>query len=121
MEAAMETKNRTLLKVTCVLMILLGIPLAIWALFLVNQATASFNYGGLGCFITAILCALLPFAGAAGLILISKDKVRVCRIIGWVFLAVCVPAVVLMREFTVLTLPVYLVLVILYINGSREK
>lgn len=113
-----ENHNKVLLRTVSVLMIVLGIPMAVWCLGLVNQATATYTYAGLGCFVCAALYALLPAAGITGLICSGKEHTRPCRIIALVFLAACLVLSVLMVTFTVLTVPVMVVLMILYHKGA---
>lgn len=113
-----EKHSRRLLNIVSIFMIVLGIPMAVWCLGLVNQATASYNYAGLGCFACAVLYALLPFAGIAGLILSKKGRTAPCRVIAVIFLAACVILAFLMAAFTVLTVPIMVVLMILYHKGS---
>ncbi|MBP0969848.1 MAG: hypothetical protein J5744_06840 [Oscillospiraceae bacterium] len=114
----MPKNSRSLLKAVSILMIFLGIPLAVWCIGLVNQATATYRYAGIGCFLAAILNALLPGAGIAGLVCASRDRTVPCRIIALIFLAICAVLTVLMLSFTVLTIPVTIVLLILYHKGA---
>ena len=114
-----EKRSRTLLKTISVLMIVLGIPMAVWCVGLVNQATATYNYAGLGCLICAALYALMPFAGITGLICCRKGRTGPCRVIALIFLAACVILAFLMAAFTVLTVPIMVVLMILYHKGAE--
>ena len=58
----MPKNSRSLLKAVSILMIFLGIPLAVWCIGLVNQATATYRYAGIGCFLAGC-CYGIPYNG----------------------------------------------------------
>lgn len=117
----MSEKWKTALYVCAGVMLVSAVPLALWCVSLINQASVNTDYpgAGIGCFLALIGYALwVPFAVIVFLCT-KKDRFRVIRILAivqLVYFAVCTG---FLLPYTVLTLPPYLVLSMFLLVLSR--
>lgn len=115
----MIRKHKSILVITSsILMLLAALPMLLWCLNLINNASLDYDYAGMGCFVAGITYVFSMLTGIAGLALASRPRrQRWCRILAYIQLATAVLLIFSLGPYAALTLPPLLVLTILYLFG----
>lgn len=113
-----NSRKRMLLRISSVLMLLIALPMLLWCLNLINNASLEYTYAGLGCFASGIAYIFSMVTAIAGLTFAGRYRRYFwCRILGYIQLAMVVLLVYPLRFYAVLTLPPLFFLTVLYMLG----
>jgi len=115
--------KRALLRISSVLMLAAALPMLLWCLNLIDNATLDYDYAGTGCFAAAIGYAFSMVTAIAGLVFSGRlHRHHWCRVLAYIQLAAGVLLIPVLCSYVALTLPPLFLLTILYLFsvGWRE-
>ncbi|MGI6404339.1 MAG: hypothetical protein ACOX0K_09095 [Oscillospiraceae bacterium] len=116
--------KRILLRISSVLMLLAALPMLLWCLDLIHNASLDYTYAGVGCFAAGIAYIFSMVTAIAGLAFAGQlHRYRWCRPFAYIQLVLGVLLIFPLRAYAVLTLPPLFLLTALYLLGVgwREK
>jgi hypothetical protein len=104
--------------ICAILMLLVALPMLLWCLNLIGNASLDYDYAGAGCFWAAMVYAFSMVTGMAGIAFAGRPyRHRWCRTLAYIQLAAGVLLIFPLRSYAALTLPPLLILTILYLFG----
>jgi uncharacterized membrane protein HdeD (DUF308 family) len=123
---SMKTKKPLLLVISSVLMLICAIPLMLWCFSLIDSASVDrmpgYTYAGAGCFAAAMVYVFSMVTAVAGLVFAKTPHRRHwCRTLALIQLTAGVMLAIPMRAYAALTLPLLLILTVLYLIGARKR
>jgi len=110
--------KRALLRLSSILMLLIALPMLLWCLNLIDNATLDYTYAGAGCFAAAIAYTFSMVTAIVGLAFAGRlHRHRRCRVLAYIQLAAGMLLIPVLCSYTALTLPPLFLLTILYLFG----
>ena len=119
----MKNKRKHFLLVASIVILAISLPMTLWCITMVNKLAndRDFPLAGLGCFITAVLYLFSIIMGLIGLYGYMKNKLNLCKIIGYAMTIACVLTMFTLGPYLVFTILPLLFFSILYIVGSSNS
>lgn len=110
--------------ICAIIMLLAALPMLLWCLNLIGNASLDYDYAGAGCFAAAMVYVFSMVTGMAGIAFAGRPhRHRWCQTLAYIQLAAGVLLIFPLRSYAALTLPPLCILTILYLFGVgwREK
>jgi hypothetical protein len=107
------------LRISSALMLLCALPMLLWCMHLIGNASLDYDYAGVGCFGMALVYAFSMVTSIAGLAFAGQPyRYGWCRVLAYIQLTAGVLLIFPSRAYSALTLPPVLLLTVLYLFSA---
>lgn len=108
--------------ISSIIMLFIAIPMLLWCLFLINNASLDYDYAGLGCFIVAIIYIFSIITAICGIVFRNNTNFYfLCQTLGLLQLSGEIVMAFLLHTYAILTLPPLIIITILYLLSAKKK